>query len=986
MKLNSFCLAAAFGLGLGTRVAPLHAAECLTGPPTTKALAHAVTPSAKAEGFKSSELGVLGNFDRYRAERRAKALAPVPGGFEGRLQSALFDRSMGLPTFLWAKADATPAAVGALTERELLVARAREHLRREAPLLKLSEAMIADAHAWDAQYNGDGPAVVRFRQRVNGIDVFSRSLNVVLDRSGKPGAVSGYFATDFDAGAAESLSFGRSAAQAVASAWSSLGIGAPLDLSLLKPAFKRGDYEWFQLPSMLSGSQVFERLPRAKAVYYPRAGALEPAHYVELLSHNQSGSRRLNGYGLVVSANDGAILHRRNLVHSATPFNYTVFADDGSNNFHPWDSPLGNGYTPFPGAAKSDRLARVPTVATAPKVTLVAASGVEDPWLADDATETIGNNTTACIDVVDSPTSGLIYSPIINPILNTCVAAIGDIVPATTSANTFDYPLAPDEDPSNDNARRAAAVSLFYINNWLHDWWYVHGFNEEAGNAQVSNYGRGGEEGDPLLAQGQDASGRSNANMATPADGSSPTMQQYLFDGVINGYVKQVEPTASPQSLVFSVGSFTPASFDVPATAVVIANDGVETATDGCGPAIPDPTGLGAIPGVPPPPQASLAGAIALIDRGSCSFTTKARFAQLSGAAAAIIVNNSDGDPIPMGNADLPISIPVPPLPVPIPTSTDFTYTVPTVMITKADGDAIKALIAAGETVTMELHREPSTDLDGTLDNQIVAHEFFHYVHHRLTDSSNQQSGAMSEGWGDIDGFMLSVRPEDRLQAGNDRFQGAYGLAGYVVNGFYSGIRRAPYSTDTAKNAFTLKHISDGEPTPDGSDGASNSEVHNAGEVWANQMWECYVGLLNDPRHSFAEAQSRMKDYIIGGLKATPADATYTEARDAVLSVVLATDFEDYKRCSDGFAKRGSGLNAVAPARDSTDLVGVTEDTTPFYCKTDGGGSSGGGSGSGSGSGGGSGSGDGRFGGGALPLLLLLPMLLLGLCRRRARR
>ena len=167
---------------------------------------------------------------------------------------------------------------------------------------------------------------------------------------------------------------------------------------------------------------------------------------------------------------------------------------------------------------------------------------------------------------------------------------------------------------------------------------------------------------------------------------------------------------------------------------------------------------------------------------------------------------------------------------------------------------------------------------------------------------------------------------------GNDKYQGAYGLAGYVVNGFYSGIRRAPYSTDFAKNAFTLKHISDGTATPDGADGASNSEVHNAGEIWANQMWECYVGLLNDPRHSFAEAQSRMKDYIIGGLKMTVMDATYVEARDAILSVVLATDFKDYKSCSDGFAKRGSGLNAVAPARDSTDLVGVTEDYTPFVC------------------------------------------------------
>ncbi|HKY92208.1 MAG TPA: M36 family metallopeptidase, partial [Nevskiaceae bacterium] len=219
--------------------------------------------------------------------------------------------------------------------------------------------------------------------------------------------------------------------------------------------------------------------------------------------------------------------------------------------------------------------------------------------------------------------------------------------------------------------------------------------------------------------------------------------------------------------------------------------------------------------------------------------------------------------------------------------------------------------------------------------NQIIAHEYFHYVHHRLTDSSNQQASAMSEGWGDVDAFMLTVRPDDRQVPGNRRFGGAYGLAGYVTNNFFSGIRRAPYSTDFTKNAFTLKHISDGEPTPDGADGASNSEVHSAGEIWANMMFECYVGILRDPRHRFAQAQARMQDYIIAGLKMTPADATYTEARDAVLSAVLASDFEDYRSCSAGFARRGAGLAAVSPARSSTDLVGVIEDYTPFVCPSD---------------------------------------------------
>ena len=67
------------------------------------------------------------------------------------------------------------------------------------------------------------------------------------------------------------------------------------------------------------------------------------------------------------------------------------------------------------------------------------------------------------------------------------------------------------------------------MNNFLHNWWYDHGFDEQSYNAQFSNYDRGGVGGDPLVVQGQDSSGFNNANMYTPADGASPRMQQYLF-------------------------------------------------------------------------------------------------------------------------------------------------------------------------------------------------------------------------------------------------------------------------------------------------------------------------------------------------------------------------------------------------------------------------------------------------------------------------
>ena len=172
-------------------------------------------------------------------------------------------------------------------------------------------------------------------------------------------------------------------------------------------------------------------------------------------------------------------------------------------------------------------------------------------------------------------------------------------------------------------------------------------------------------------------------------------------------------------------------------------------------------------------------------------------------------------------------------------------------------------------------------------------------------------------------------------------YAGAYPVASYAVGGpgtqsYYFGIRRAPYSTDPNINPLTFKHIQNGvalpvgPPLAFGQSGASNAEVHNTGEVWANMLWECYAALLRDtlggsPRLTFAQAQSRMKDYLVGGYKMTPSSPTLLEARDAVLSAAFANDLEDYQVCWEGFAERGAGVGAVAPDRFSSTNIGVVE-------------------------------------------------------------
>jgi hypothetical protein len=81
----------------------------------------------------------------------------------------------------------------------------------------------------------------------------------------------------------------------------------------------------------------------------------------------------------------------------------------------------------------------------------------------------------------------------------------------------------------------------------------------------------------------------------------------------------------------------------------------------------------------------ALAGKIAVIDRGTCTFVIKVKNAQDAGAIGCILVNNAAGALAPGG--------------------ADPTITIPTVGITLADGNTLKAAITGGPTtVTMRLN------------------------------------------------------------------------------------------------------------------------------------------------------------------------------------------------------------------------------------------------------------------------------------------
>ncbi|MEP7121397.1 MAG: M36 family metallopeptidase [Byssovorax sp.] len=803
------------------------------------------------------------------------AAAPSLAGAVAPAIVASTDAASGRPTFLWGirGANAPSATVASTPE-----AAARFHLLTHAGRYGLTPAALATAELKEIHDTGRGGIVAIFTQRVNGVVLFHNDVKVLMDRSLGLVAIGGNL-HPAAVSTAKVKAFSVPDVKAVSSALSDLyGVAfQPSDLVDTKKT--KAEYRYYGLaatPLVKAQSLNFTRPSRVKKVYFPLPDSLVPAYYLELLSSDAS-STDSDAYGYVIAADDGRVLYRENQTHYDT-FNYRVWADP-TGDLRPTDGPMAD-YTPHPTGLPNNSYP--PFVAPV----LVSMDGFNknpsntfDPWLPKGATQTVGNNVDAYTD--DGKPDGF---------------SANDLRATVTGPNTFDRTYDTLAGPqSSSNQKMAAVTQIFYVTNWLHDWWYDSGFNEAAGNAQQDNLGRGGIAGDPLDAEAQDSAPnqRNNANMSAGADGQSPRMQMYVWDGV-----SAASATLQPSNQVLQVGvaSFGPQSFNVTGP-VALGVDGTAPVNDGCQ----------ALTG-------NFTGKIVLLDRGLCTFKQKGTNAQNAGAIGVLLANNAPGAPPPLqGNPG--------------------GVTIPMLSITDVDGAALKTALMNG-AITTTMSRTASVDRDGTIDNTVVAHEWGHYLHLRLVACGSPTCSAESEGWADFNASLMTVRPGDSLT-------GTYAAAQYATGAFtdpgYFGIRRYPYSTDMTKDPLTFMHIMDSATLPAGipvaDTGANNAESHNAGEVWSIMMFEAYFALLAktvgpNPAYTYAEAHRRMSDYVVAGMKITPTDPTFTEQRDAILAAAAAADPNDFDVMAKAFAKRGAGSCAVSPPRDSTDFAGVVESFT----------------------------------------------------------
>lgn len=459
---------------------------------------------------------------------------------------------------------------------------------------------------------------------------------------------------------------------------------------------------------------------------------------------------------------------------------------------------------------------------------------------------------------------------------------------------TLDFDFSLDlVDVTPDTYVDVSLTNLFYVNNIMHDIWYQYGFDEASGNFQANNYGNGGAENDYVIADGQDASGRNNANFSTPPDGTRPRMQMFIWDidDIIHLNNSSLQGTYTATDANFTIDG-TPDTirtgapvFENPVTAdLILANDGSASPTEACNSSaiIND-----------------VAGKIVVIRRGSCSFVSKIELVQQFGAVGVIIVNNEPGD-LRMGGPTTNVNIPA-------------------VSVSQSIGETIITALENGEIINTTL---VDYGIDSSLDNGIVAHEYGHGISVRLVGGPNNSncltnSEQLGEGWSDFFGLVITMESGDS----EDDIRGfATYSDGQPTDG--TGIRGFPYTTDMSINPFTFNDVQN-QLLTDGS-----ASVHGVGSIWATMLWDLNWAMIDeygfDPDfYNGTGGNNKTMELVIEGLKLTPCGSGFVGARDAIIAADLAIN-GGINRCLiwGVFARRGLGFSASSGSTTSiTDQV-----------------------------------------------------------------
>ncbi|PQJ61788.1 M36 family metallopeptidase [Photobacterium angustum] len=346
-------------------------------------------------------------------------------------------------------------------------------------LLHLSPTDIANVEQQVYETAATGAKRFYLQQKRHGRDVFNALLQVNVNRDGRILSVNNTFSPHIDQVILSKQAPTITVKQAIINAAEKVGIKVRH-----QPAIENEDLGADDQATKVNAASASREPIDAKLVYVPvKNDELRLAWSFLLFTHDQR-----HVYQMLVDANSGELLAYFDQVdeHSYEVFQYPV------------ESP--NHATPV----------------NARQIEVNPAASPGSPWAWHDLNATIGDEFTIMRGnnvhaYNDSNNSGSPTGP--EP---DCMAGITCVFP-------LDFTLPPQD------SSEAATANLFHWNNIIHDITYLYGFDQASGNFQVNQYGAPGAGGDDVMAEAQDGGGMNNANFWTPADGTRPRMQMYLW-------------------------------------------------------------------------------------------------------------------------------------------------------------------------------------------------------------------------------------------------------------------------------------------------------------------------------------------------------------------------------------------------------------------------------------------------------------------------
>jgi hypothetical protein len=379
----------------------------------------------------------------------------------------------------------------------------RNFISTNRSLYGLTSAQIGGLKTFADYTNPAGNmSFVGLKQEINGIPVFQGEVMASFTKRNELVRTINTLAPGLNYGAlptAPSLS----AADAVSSAAKNIGMD-------IKASDLRVDSAAADGRSVILQRGPFDENTKAELMYFPLGPSAAALSWSSVLWLPDVA------YWVITDAQTGQMLWRKCLTNDQTQaVTYNVYNDDSPAPSSPTAATMPDTVNGFqaPAIARTDitEINEMPT----------GQPYSSDPWIADGAGNvvTTGNNADAGLDI--DGTNGI----------DAAGRATGTGRVLSFVYNPAPGIPAPGDAPTLTAYRNGIVTNIFFWTNRYHDILYQYGFTEAARNFQTNNYGRGGLGNDFVRAEAQDSSGTNNANFNTPADGSLPRMQMYIFTG-----------------------------------------------------------------------------------------------------------------------------------------------------------------------------------------------------------------------------------------------------------------------------------------------------------------------------------------------------------------------------------------------------------------------------------------------------------------------